>query len=113
MFRFALLVVGLALVTVPVWAKDRGVIYVPKTHHLPLDECKKKYPPEKIGGFCDFYGGADEPEKCARGYHADGQQACFGYGAAEIPTLRTVCHKNGSPVPADQCGISCTEKKAK
>lgn len=96
---------------VAVALKTRGPLYVPVVRQLSKAECLKKYPPKKFGGFCDFYGGAEETEKCSRGYHADEQQACYGFGAAEIPTLRYVCHENGSAIPSDACGVRCTEKR--
>ena len=82
--------------------------YVAKTHHLDLAACKKKYPPEQVGGFCDWYGGADEPEPCLPGYHADRQTACYGTATETgIVTVRIVCHRDSDRGAREPCGLEC------
>ena len=111
-----------------------GVLYVPKSHHLTVPQCirsfdqadrertdwkqwelwLREHPKQPTlhqlnEQWCKEHGGADIPEDCREGWHQEQQQACYGYGAAEIPTFRTVCHEDSARGAKEPCGLDCAQ----
>lgn len=81
----------------------------------PRRQCARgdeRFTGREMDGFCDWYGGTDEPvEECATGYHAELQSACYGTATMEgIVTQRLVCHREDQRGANDPCGLDCARQ---
>jgi len=85
-------------------------LYLPPMEHLSLKQCKKRFPPKEVGGYCEWYGGADIAHDCQPGYHIERQWATGGFGAALIPTSRLVCHRDVLRGEATVAGLECASR---
>lgn len=92
-------------------------IYTPAIHFVDTEACKVMFPPESVGGLCEYGDGVLLPDGCASGYHMERQRTDFG-----IPSFlqrrepssgyRKVCHKDAARGEIGW-GLACerTERK--
>jgi hypothetical protein len=77
-------------------------IYTPRVHHISTEACKTMFPPDEVGGLCEYYEGINLPDGCAEAYHMETQHVpIVGMDAlAGAPLLagapRKVCHLNSA-----------------
>lgn len=76
-------------------------LYTPYVHRLSVESCKIMFPPDTVGGLCDYNDGLELPDACRDDYHMETQRLgapdvvipAFGH-ATLAPTRRKVCHLN-------------------
>lgn len=103
-------------------AAQHDAWYVAPMHHEDVNQCasawrrihaedkrftreEKQHLNEVWKNWCKEHNGAEVVDACKSGYERKTQYACYGFGAAEIPTSREICVLKGAPKKDIPCGV--------